>query len=291
MINGCTRFCRARKHEQDELESKRDFWWLSGSFIFRHHVQEKPQMYVPQDNSFPIPLKKIDVFRRIHGTLDVLQDCQIDDYWNFDGDRILSGNGLVSPSSLCCIILHLKATRERLTKIHATSWPENSWQMCRVCQRNSSKMKYSIEQTKSRRSTMHEAWEVLIKSIRKTRLRWNLENCAKDVISAHGLCCTVQIARDLRKFILVSKRKIAMNTGKERSFALTTKHLNLSTDVNARLTSECMSAYERLESKIMKITLPKKGSTLWVIIISCANFFLCTRQWRFWMRRPQFTNF
>ena len=30
-----------------------------------------------------------------HTTLDVLQDCQIDEFWNVDGDRILSGQWTV----------------------------------------------------------------------------------------------------------------------------------------------------------------------------------------------------
>ena len=34
-------------------------------------------------------------------------------------------------------------------------------------------------------------------------------------------------------------------------------------------------AQQRLKSKIMKITLPKKVSILWVIFTSCTNFFLC----------------
>ena len=32
--------------------------------IYRHHVQERQISYVPQESSFPIPLKYIDVVRR-----------------------------------------------------------------------------------------------------------------------------------------------------------------------------------------------------------------------------------
>ena len=46
---------------------------------------------VPKGGSFPLPLKYIDAVRRTHTTLDVLLESQIDDRWNVDGDRDLSG--------------------------------------------------------------------------------------------------------------------------------------------------------------------------------------------------------
>ena len=43
-----------------------------------------------EKNSFPIPLKYIDVSRTTHTNLDVKQEKRIDDYWNIDGSRNLS---------------------------------------------------------------------------------------------------------------------------------------------------------------------------------------------------------
>ena len=60
--------------EQDELETKHDFWSISRSFIYRHHLQERQTLCVPQESSFPVPLKYIDVVRQTHATLDVLLD-------------------------------------------------------------------------------------------------------------------------------------------------------------------------------------------------------------------------
>ena len=51
---------------QDELEAKRDFWIISASFIHRHRVQERQKLNVPQESSFPIPLKYIETLRRTH---------------------------------------------------------------------------------------------------------------------------------------------------------------------------------------------------------------------------------
>ena len=44
----------------------------------------------PRDESFPIPLKYIDVSRTTHTNLDVKQEKRIDDCWNIDGSRDLS---------------------------------------------------------------------------------------------------------------------------------------------------------------------------------------------------------
>ena len=48
------------------------------------------KLYSPREESFPIPLKHIDVSRTTHTNLDVKQEKRIDDYWNIDGPRDLS---------------------------------------------------------------------------------------------------------------------------------------------------------------------------------------------------------
>ena len=58
---------------------------MSGSFIYRHHVELSVKLYSPREESFPIPLKFIDVTRTTHANLDVKQEKRIDDYWNIDG--------------------------------------------------------------------------------------------------------------------------------------------------------------------------------------------------------------
>ena len=67
-----------------------DFWSMSGNFIYRHHVEPRVKLYWPREESFPIPLKYIDVSRTTHTNLDVKQEKRIDDYWNIDGSRNLS---------------------------------------------------------------------------------------------------------------------------------------------------------------------------------------------------------
>ena len=74
----------------DAGEAINDFWSMLGSFIYRHHVEPRVKLYSPREESFPIPLKYIDVTRTTHTNLDVKQEKRIDDYWNINGSRDLS---------------------------------------------------------------------------------------------------------------------------------------------------------------------------------------------------------
>ena len=74
----------------DAGEAMNDFWSMSGSFIYRHYVEPRVKLYSPREESFPIPLKYIDVSRTTHTNLDVKQEKRIDDYRNVDGSRDLS---------------------------------------------------------------------------------------------------------------------------------------------------------------------------------------------------------
>ena len=74
----------------DACEATNDFWSMSGIFIYCHHVEPRVKLYSPREESFPIPLKYIDVSRTTHTNLDVKQEKRIDDYWNIDGSRDLS---------------------------------------------------------------------------------------------------------------------------------------------------------------------------------------------------------
>ena len=53
-------------------------------------LNPRVKLYSPREESFPIPLKYIDVSRTTHTNLDVKQEKRIDDYWNIDGSRDLS---------------------------------------------------------------------------------------------------------------------------------------------------------------------------------------------------------
>ena len=70
---------------------------------------------MPKEESFPMPLKYIDVTRDTHTALDVMLEKRKDDYWTADGDgelsdtwtrftrfTILSENLSAYPCIICC---------------------------------------------------------------------------------------------------------------------------------------------------------------------------------------------
>ena len=109
-------------------EAINDFWSMSGNFIYRHHVEPRVKLYSPREESFPVPLKYIDVSRTSQTNLDVMQESRIDDFWNIDGSRDLSNSwtGLTHFA-----LLDEKPpdgymwSWERLTKRKATSRPDH----------------------------------------------------------------------------------------------------------------------------------------------------------------------
>ena len=60
------------------------------NYINRHHDESRVRIFVPKEESFPIPLTYIAVTKATHTNLDVLQETRVTDYWNVDGDRTFS---------------------------------------------------------------------------------------------------------------------------------------------------------------------------------------------------------
>ena len=68
-----------------------DFWSMSGNFIFRHHVEPRVKLYSPREESFPIPLKYIDVTRTTRYKFGCLcKNAASTIIANIDGSRDLS---------------------------------------------------------------------------------------------------------------------------------------------------------------------------------------------------------
>ena len=54
---------------RDDKEANSDFWTITREIIYRHHVEPRVKLYMPREESFPIPLKYIDVTRTRHTNL------------------------------------------------------------------------------------------------------------------------------------------------------------------------------------------------------------------------------
>ena len=88
---------------------------------------------MPKEETFPIPLKYIDVTRATHTNLDVLQEKRFDDSWNVDANRSFSYS-LKGFTKFTLLkekhpkgYLYIYGPGERLTKTQATTRPENVW--------------------------------------------------------------------------------------------------------------------------------------------------------------------
>ena len=96
----------------------------------RNHVEPRVKLYSPREESFPIPLKYIDVSRTTHRNLDVKQEKRIDNYWNIDGSRDLS-----DPWTGFTRLIYLEEkppngqmwSGRRLTRKQLTSRPDHLW--------------------------------------------------------------------------------------------------------------------------------------------------------------------
>ena len=74
----------------DDAEARAVLGSIQGDFICRHHNEPRVQLYVPKEETLPIPLKYIDVTGSTHTDLDTLQEKWFDDCWNVDSNRHLS---------------------------------------------------------------------------------------------------------------------------------------------------------------------------------------------------------
>ena len=142
-----------RIRRADDGEARKDFWPISGNYIYCHHVQPRVKLFVPREESFPIPLRKIDVTKATSTTLDVMLERRIDDYWNIEGNLSDSWTGFTRFT-----ILDEKPpdgytwSGDRLTKKQSTSrldylWPGMWKDMSEAAQRKE-KQKWAIEKPK-----------------------------------------------------------------------------------------------------------------------------------------------
>ena len=114
----------------DAGEAMNDFWSMSGNFKNRHHVETRVKLHSPREESFPIPLKYIDVSRTTHTNLEVKQEKRIDDFWNIDVSRELSDPWTGFTQFTLLEEKHPEEhmwSRGRLTREQLASRPDHLW--------------------------------------------------------------------------------------------------------------------------------------------------------------------
>ena len=113
------------------------------------------KLYVPTEESFPFPLKYVDVTRTTDATLDVMSEKHIEDCWNVDGDRELSDAWTGFTISFVLSEKPLdgyKWSGVRLTGKPTTLRPDNvwpdMWKRMSDASKRKGKQKWAIEKPK-----------------------------------------------------------------------------------------------------------------------------------------------
>ena len=133
-----------------------DSWSISGNVIYRHHVEPRVKLCVLKEESYPVPLKYIDVTRTTDTSLEFMLEKNIDDYWNVDGERELSETwtGLTflneRPQDGCSWSGE-RLTRKQTTSRADTLWPEIWKDICPMHRNAQREAKAGDRETKARR--------------------------------------------------------------------------------------------------------------------------------------------
>ena len=118
-----------RQDQEMTLKPAKIFGLFKVTSFHRHHIEPRVQLYVPIEETFPIPLKYIDVMRSTNTELDAAQEKRIDDYWNVDGDGRLSDSwtGFTNFTLLKTTPKGYMWSGRRRPKIQTTTRPDHVW--------------------------------------------------------------------------------------------------------------------------------------------------------------------
>ena len=118
-------------------------------------MEPRVKLYMPREESFPIPLKYIDVTRTTKTSLDVLLEKNVEDYWNVDGERELSD----AWTGFTRFVLlserppdgytwsGVRLTRKQTTSRPDDVWPD-MWKHMSDAAKKKAKQKWAIEKPK-----------------------------------------------------------------------------------------------------------------------------------------------
>ena len=110
-------------------DAKNNFWSITGDFICRHHVEPQVKLYMPREESFPIPLKYSDVTRTTH--IRHQKNCwkNNDEYLDVDEKENFQMHGMASQDFLLSErpLDGYTWSGERVTRKQTTSRPDNVW--------------------------------------------------------------------------------------------------------------------------------------------------------------------
>ena len=178
----------------DAGEAMNDFWSMSENFIYRHHVEPRVKLYSPREESFPVPLKYIDVSRTTHTHLDVKQEKRIDDYCNIDGSRNLPDPWTGFPQfTLLEEKLPDGYMRSGRTSMPDHLWPE-LWKSMGKHAKLKEKQKWSEE--KLHLENARKLWEIHFIDPEDTEFKETIKNARKKLETSVAPAMPCKIAKN-----------------------------------------------------------------------------------------------
>ena len=240
---------------------------MSGSFIYRHHVEPRVKLYSPREESFPTPLKYIDVSRTTHTNLDVMQERRIDDFWNIDGSRDLSDSWTGFTQFT---LLEEKPpdgymwSKGRLTRQQLTSRPDHLWPSLWIKMGRNAKLKEKHKWSdENRNSIMPEDYEefIIALTLRTRKSKKPSRMLARNRKRRWLLLC---LARQARNVSMV--RPVAKPMSSNQNLCVSWKPVN---------PQDCV--WKDLYRIIMRTILQERGTIHCNIIILYTNLFRCLK--------------
>ena len=255
-------------------EAMHDFWSMSGSLIYRHHVEPRVELYSPREESFPIPLKYIDVTRTTHTNLCQAREAHrwLLEYW---------------------WLSRLVWSLDRFHTIYSTRW-KSSWRIYLVRGETNEKTAYI-----QARSSMARVMEVNGKERQaeeKAKMGWRKdsswpmqENCVESISLTPRIRSTRKPSRTRvrnwkRQLLLLCPAKLWRIVGVAD---LTKTRQNLRVFWKPMNPPECV--WGILNLHITKTILQEKVRIHCNITIWFTNLFLCLKLWKSQQQKQQWT--
>ena len=267
---------------KDDAEARPDFWSIQGDFICRYHNEPRVlQLHMPKEETFPFPMKYIDVTRSTHRDLDVMQEQCIDDYWNVDSNRSLSDSCRGSqnslhwkkhiPSDFCGLggdCQKFKRLRDQI--MYGLKYWAKLGKQLRVENNKNGK-------TRSQNSTMLDDWENLLYWSGWRRYTETLQNTRKKLVMPMGTAMPCK-----KEIILVPGNWL-------RRWLHLTRFQRPSMVVLWIPTNPQGNEWNLLGLKKHEDHIAGKGFTWWPITIWFTSLFLGHKRWKYRMQKQQRT--
>ena len=246
---------------RDDAEARRDFYSVQGDFIYRHHNEpEFSQMCRKKKHSL------------CHWNT-MISSGQLTPIWTSFKKSVLMTTGMSIRREVCQILGRDSRSREILTKAQTTTRPDHVWPEVRTNIGKAAQMREKQEWAKEKRK---------LDNARRIRGIFFVDPEDEYIKKSW------RMRRRLRRAKREQKARPA-DRKLERGITHPTRFQKRSMPEKWKLMNPQGNEWNHLYLQITKTTSEAKDTTQWTTTIWYTSLFLCLRQWKFRMRRQQWT--